>query len=114
MNDDTSTSAASSTTLLKARIQDVFKELPKALTGDEEAIHQMRVAGRRLRVALPLLAQKPAGKRTHRTLRRLRQLTRTAGTSRDLDVVLELFEARLREEGRRTREGGLLLRRLRD
>lgn len=73
----------------------MFRELPKGLSGDEEAVHQMRVAGRRLRAALPLLAQKPGGKRVKRALRVLRDLTRAAGQSRDLDVSLELLEGHL-------------------
>ena len=55
----------------------------------------MRVAGRRLRVALPLLARKPEGRRARRALRILRQLRTAAGTSRDLDVGVALFEERL-------------------
>jgi CHAD domain-containing protein len=99
--------------LLKERIRSIFKHLPKALTGDEEAIHQMRVAGRRLRVALPLLAPKPEGRRVKRALGVLRGLTRAAGTSRDLDVSLEVFEERLKEVSRPTREQRLVRGRLR-
>ncbi|HEY6554694.1 MAG TPA: CHAD domain-containing protein, partial [Vicinamibacteria bacterium] len=83
------------TDLLRQRIRAVFRHLPKGLAGDEEAIHQMRVAGRRLRAALPLLARKPEGRRVHRALRVLRELARTAGASRDLDVGLELLTDRL-------------------
>jgi CHAD domain-containing protein len=83
------------TDLLRERVRAVFRHLPKGLAGDEEAIHQMRVAGRRLRVALPLLAKKPEGRRVHRALRVLRELTRTAGASRDLDVSLELLAEHL-------------------
>lgn len=103
-----------STRLLKERVQWVFRQLPKALSGDEEAIHQMRVAGRRLRVALPLLARKPEGRRVRRSLKRLRQLTRAAGASRDLDVTVGLFQARLRELGLVGPEPSLLRRRLRE
>lgn len=81
--------------LLKQRIRAVFKHLPKALAGDEEAVHQMRVAGRRLRVALPLLAKKPKGKRVRRALSVLRALTRGASRGRDLDVSVLLLEDRL-------------------
>lgn len=84
------------TSLLRDRVRTLFKHLPQALAGKEEAIHQMRVAGRRLRVALPLLARKPEGKRVGRSLRRLRDLVRTAGASRDLDVSLALYEERIR------------------
>ena len=51
-----------SSLLLEDRITRVFRELPGAVAGQEEAIHQVRVAGRRLRVALPLLARKGAGR----------------------------------------------------
>jgi CHAD domain-containing protein len=82
-----------STPLLKQRIRELFRHLPRALAGQEEAVHQMRIAGRRLRVALPVLARKPQGRRARRALRVLRQLTRAAGTSRDLDVSAALFDA---------------------
>jgi CHAD domain-containing protein len=82
--------------LLRERVRAVFRHLPKGLAGDEEAIHQMRVAGRRLWVTLPLLARRPEGRRVHRALRVLRDLTRTAGASRDLDVSLELLAEHLR------------------
>ncbi|PYQ20034.1 MAG: hypothetical protein DMF81_19925, partial [Acidobacteria bacterium] len=85
--------------MLKDRIRALFRQLPKALTGDEESIHQMRVAGRRLRVALPLLARKPHGRRVRRARRILRQLTRAGGTSRDMDVSLSLFEERVKKIG---------------
>jgi CHAD domain-containing protein len=81
--------------LLRQRIRALFKQLPKGLAGDEEAIHQMRVAGRRLRAALPLLTVKPEGKRVRRALRVLRDLTQAAGHSRDLDVSLDLLETHL-------------------
>ena len=73
----------------------LFRHLPKALAGEEEPIHQMRVAARRLRVALPLLARKPRGRRVKLALSILRAITRAGGGSRDLDVGLALFEERL-------------------
>jgi len=91
----------------------VFKHLPRGLGGDEEAVHQLRVAGRRLRVALPLLAKKPHGRRVKRALRVLRDLTRTAGTSRDLDVAVALLEERLGALEAPSPEQRDLLRRLR-
>jgi CHAD domain-containing protein len=91
------TPAERASPLLRQRIRAVFKQLPKGLAGDEEAIHQMRVAGRRLRAALPLLARRPGGKRVKRALRVLRELTRAAGQSRDLDVSLELLQEHMGE-----------------
>jgi CHAD domain-containing protein len=84
------------TRLLRDRVRRVFRYLPKSLAGDEEALHQLRVWGRRLRVGLPVLARKPEGKRVRRSLRILRQMTRTAGASRDHDVMAGLLEVRLK------------------
>jgi len=100
------------TPLLKERVRRLFRHLPKALAGDEEEIHQMRVAGRRLRVALPLLSQKPDGRRVERALSILKELTRAAGRSRDLDVGVELLEERLRSLDA-SRERAIFRRRLR-
>jgi CHAD domain-containing protein len=85
------------TRLLKQRIARLYRHLPQAMAGREEPLHQMRVAARRLRVALPLLAQKPEGKRVRRAVRLVRELTRGGGRSRDLDVITGLLEERLRQ-----------------
>ena len=101
------------TALLRQRYHGLFKQVPKGLAGDEEAVHQMRVAGRRLRVALAMLAHKPDGRRASRAQMLLRELTRAAGHSRDLDVILGIYEKRL--EGRHSPGPGraALRRRLR-
>ncbi|HET9317402.1 MAG TPA: CHAD domain-containing protein [Vicinamibacteria bacterium] len=101
------------TRLLRERVRTVFRHLPGALAGNEERLHQMRIAARRLRVALPLLARKPGGRRVRRALRALRELTRTAGASRDLDVMCALAEERWKQPGALTAEGRVLRRRLR-
>jgi CHAD domain-containing protein len=80
---------------LKERVRTTFEHLPKALAGDRDEIHEMRVAARRLRTALPMLAGKPKGKRVRSAARILRAVARAGGLSRDLDVGLELFDARL-------------------
>ncbi|HEV7502021.1 MAG TPA: CHAD domain-containing protein, partial [Vicinamibacteria bacterium] len=87
------------TPLLRQRIKAVFRRLPRALAGGEEDLRQMRVAGRRLRVALPLLGRKPAGKRVRRSLRLLRGMTRTGGISRDLDVSVALLDEEIARSG---------------
>jgi CHAD domain-containing protein len=81
--------------LLQDRVKRVFRELPGAVAGQEKAVHQVRVAGRRLRVSLPLLARKGQGRRVARALKVLRRLTLAIGAGRDLDVILGLFEDRL-------------------
>ena len=59
--------------------------LPGARSGDVRAIHQARVATRRLREAMPLLE---AGKPGRRIERVARDLTGVLGTVRELDVAL--------------------------
>lgn len=107
------TDADKTSSLLKNRIRLVFRHLPKGLGGDEESVHQVRVAGRRLRVALPVLARKPRGRRVKRALVILRDLTRAAGLGRDLDVIVSLYERRLADIQDPTPEQLALRRRLR-
>lgn len=102
-----------STPLLRQRIRALFRHLPKALAGEEEPIHQMRVTARRLRVALPLLARKPAGRRVRRAQRILRALTRAGGGSRDLDVSVALLHEHRAGLAAVSPELKLLIRRIR-
>ncbi len=99
--------------LLEDRVKRVFRELPGAVAGQEEPVHQVRVAGRRLRVSLPLLARKGGRRPTSRALRVLRKLTRTVGEGRDMDVILGLFEDRLANVKSTSAEQRALLSRLR-
>lgn len=101
-----------STRLLDERARLLLHHLSGALGGDDEAIHQMRVAGRRLRVILPLLARKPHGRRVRRARRTLEQLIRAAATSRDLDVCLSLFDEHVRAHGLASKPVRELRRRL--
>jgi CHAD domain-containing protein len=99
--------------LLKERVRRLFREFPGALAGKEEPVHQVRVASRRLRVALPLLAGKARGRRVKRARRILGELTRAAGAGRDLDVLVTLFEQRLAGLDTASAEQREILRRLR-
>ena len=102
-----------SSRLLEDRITRVFRELPGSVAGHEEAIHQIRVAGRRLRVALPLLARNGDSRPVGRAVRVLRRLTRAVGAGRDMDVVLGLFQDRLDVLKTTSAEQRALLSRLR-
>jgi CHAD domain-containing protein len=99
--------------LLQDRVRRVFGELPGAVAGQEEPVHQVRVAGRRLRVSLPLLARGRKSRRVRRAIKVLRQLTRTVGAGRDMDVILGLFDDRLAGLRAPTAEQRALLSRLR-
>lgn len=61
---------------------------------DSDAIHDMRVATRRLRSALDLLEYAPgfSAKKLHLLRRHLRKLARSLGAVRDLDVFLKRLE----------------------
>ncbi|HXK11161.1 MAG TPA: CHAD domain-containing protein [Vicinamibacteria bacterium] len=99
--------------LLQDRVKRVFRELPGAVAGREEPVHQIRVAGRRLRVALPLLARGGARGPAKRALKVLRKLTRTVGEGRDMDVILGLLEDRVATAKPASAEQRALLSRLR-
>jgi len=79
--------------LLSRRVRELFRVYPKALVGEVEAVHDLRVAARRLRTALVLLAGKPDGRRARRVGRMLHRLAAAAGRGRDLDVGLEILKA---------------------
>jgi CHAD domain-containing protein len=59
-----------------------------------------------------LLVAKPEGRRAERARRLLRELTRAAGSSRDLDVLLESYDERLKKLPSRSDEQKLLRHRL--
>lgn len=96
--------------LLSERVRTLYRHLPHALAGEPEAVHQLRVAARRLRVTLPLVALKGEGRRVRQARCDLRDLTRAAAVGRDLDVMLEALAALLPEPAP---AGRTLLRHLR-
>jgi CHAD domain-containing protein len=75
--------------VIRQRVSALSRELPAARAGDVNAIHQARVATRRLREALPLLASGSKARKLERTARRL---TRALGPVRELDVALEMLD----------------------
>lgn len=87
--------SASPDLLIRHRFAALTKALPGARQGDPHAVHQARVATRRLRAALPLVdARRPR----RRLQRRVRRLTRTLGPIRELDVALQILDELEREE----------------
>jgi len=65
----------------------LIKAVPTARDGDERAVHQARVASRRLREALPVLAA-GGDDVLRRARKRVRRVTRALGPVRELDVAL--------------------------
>jgi CHAD domain-containing protein len=76
--------------LLKKRVDQFSRVLHAVEKGDVRALHQARVASRRMRELIPMLQ---LDRHTARKLgRRLRKVTTRLGTVRELDVVLLLID----------------------
>lgn len=91
--------------ILRAKAVPVFALAERAADGtDAGAVHDMRVASRRLREALRLFAPLYPRRELKRWQRRVREVTRALGPVRDSDVFAEefgLFGPELGEGGRR-------------
>jgi CHAD domain-containing protein len=81
---------------LGRRVEALAGHLQAALGGDERAIHQARVATRRLREIVPIVSDTQSG-RGERLRRRLKRLTAALGPVRELDVALMLVNGRAKE-----------------
>jgi CHAD domain-containing protein len=75
-------------TLWRTRLQMLVDAWPR-LYEDAEALHQVRVASRRLREALPVLAEGRRRKRLKKARRMMRRITRALGPVRELDVAIK-------------------------
>jgi CHAD domain-containing protein len=71
--------------IIRQRLAALSRALPGAQKGDVQAVHQARVATRRIREALPLVARGRTGKSLKKSVRKL---TRALGPVRELDVAL--------------------------
>jgi CHAD domain-containing protein len=81
---------------LRRRLVNVRDQIVPVCAGDDdEAIHQMRVAIRRLRTMARLLGETGAFRRRRvaQLRRRLRPLARRLGAVRDLDILLQRLDA---------------------
>lgn len=79
------------TQLLLRRARALKRHLPAAAAGDDHGVHQARVATRRLREAVPVLATGLKHSKAGKAARKIRRLTRALGTVRELDVTLQLL-----------------------
>lgn len=74
---------------MRQHLTALTRSLPAAQKGDPTSLHQARVATRRLREALPVVASGGKERKVERTVRRL---TRVLGPVRELDVSLQLLD----------------------
>ena len=80
-------------TLWLKRLEGIDSLWKVARKGDPEGVHQLRVASRRIREALPILSDGNHPHRVRRMGRAVRTLTRTLGPVRECDVSLLLLTA---------------------
>jgi CHAD domain-containing protein len=81
--------------LLK-RLQDVAKEIDGVRKADDiERIHDMRVATRRVRSAMPLFEKCLPGKSSKKWNREMKRVTQALGTARDADVQIDFLQGSL-------------------
>jgi len=78
--------------LLLRRAHALRRHLPAAVAGEDIGVHQARVATRRLREAVPVLATGLRGSKAGKARKKIRKLTRALGAVRELDVTLHLVE----------------------
>ena len=78
--------------LLTRRVRALHRYLPAAVAGDDVGVHQARVASRRLREAVPVLAGRLKGSKAGKARRKIRRLTQALGAVRELDVTLMLLD----------------------
>ncbi len=85
-------------TLLAPRVASLSSVLMAALAGEPEAVHQSRVASRRLREVLPAFISTDT-RRGRDVSAAVRRVTRALGPVRELDVALALFDAAVATHG---------------
>ncbi len=78
--------------LLQRQSRALKRHLPSAVKGDDKAVHRARVASRRLRESVLVLATGLKGSRANKARRKIRRLTRALGMVRELDVALRAVD----------------------
>jgi CHAD domain-containing protein len=79
---------------IAVQLRAMSAEQAKAVAGDVEAVHRLRVATRRLRAALRLLREVAPGNEAESVADELGWLCGAIGAVRDLDVLAQILERR--------------------
>jgi CHAD domain-containing protein len=80
---------SSAVSLLHAPLATLLKAMPRATSGDAGSVHRARVASRRLRAALPVIATIADDAAIERAGKQVRKITRALGPVREIDVALQ-------------------------
>ena len=83
--------------LLVRRARELQRHLPAAVDGDDNGVHQARVASRRLREAVPVLAGDSKSRR--KAERKIRRVTQALGMVREMDVTVQILDEFARRPG---------------
>jgi CHAD domain-containing protein len=78
--------------LVERRARALKRHLKAAIDGDGTGVHHARVASRRLREAVPVLATGLKGSKAAKAQRKIRKLTRALGIVRESDVTLTVLD----------------------
>jgi CHAD domain-containing protein len=78
--------------LWQKRLEALSAVWPEMIEGQTKAVHKARVASRRIREALPVVAATAPKPTVKKLKRRLRELTQSLGPIRELDVELGLID----------------------
>ena len=76
--------------LLLRRARELQRQLPAAIAGDDSGVHQARVASRRLREAVPVLAADSKSRK--KAEKKIQRVTQALGTVREMDVTVQILD----------------------
>ncbi len=83
---------SSTSRLLHERLDALLQAMPRATAGHAGSLHRARVASRRLRAALPVIAASVDTPAVDRAGKHVRRITRALGPVREIDVALQHVE----------------------
>ena len=85
--------------LWRKRLNELSAVWPEFVSGRTRGLHKTRVASRRIREALPIVAVAAPPAKVKKLNRKMRALTRALGPIRELDVELHLLEEKAAPPG---------------
>jgi CHAD domain-containing protein len=89
--------------LWRKRLNELSAVWPEFVHGRAAGLHKTRVASRRIREALPIVAAAAPPSKVKKLNKKMRALTRALGPIRELDVELHILEDRGAPDGMSTR-----------
>jgi CHAD domain-containing protein len=85
--------------LWRKRLNELSAVWPDFVSGQTVGLHKTRVASRRIREALPIVAASASPAKVKKLNKKMRALTRSLGPIRELDVELDMLEDKSKTDG---------------